>query len=46
MGAEGKLLQKIAVVQQQSIIGAEDLLIGHPLGTQETVSKISPLPSK
>lgn len=34
MGVERELLEKIAVVQQQGIIGAEDLLIGHPLGTQ------------
>ena len=31
MGSEGELLEKIAVVHQQGIIGAEDLLIGHSL---------------
>ena len=34
MGAEGELLQKIAIVQQQSIIGTENLFIGHPLAAQ------------
>ena len=34
MSAEGELLEKMAVVQQQGVIGAENLLIGHPLGAQ------------
>lgn len=46
MGAERELLEKIAVVQKKGIIGAEDLLIGHPLGTQRDRFKALPLPSK
>ena len=42
MGAERELLEKIAVVQKKGIIGAEDLLIGHPLGTQRDRFKALP----
>lgn len=34
MGMERELLNKVAVVHQQSVIWTENLLIGHPLGTQ------------
>ena len=42
MGAERELLEKIAVVQKKGVIGAEDLLIGHPLGTQRDRFKALP----
>lgn len=43
MGAERELLEKIAVVQQQSIIGAENLLISHSLGAQGNRFEGSPV---
>lgn len=34
MGMDGELLNKVAVVHQQSFIWTENLLIGHSLRTQ------------